>query len=300
MHHVILFSLLVPSLQALLINNQPSEQPKQLVILRAYSPHEHGLLRMKSYFDDVKENVPGSRFLISVDTTSHNAVDLVKQHVPEADIHVYDKSAVERAYQNAKLDGWTGWTWHMEPINLAVKYAIDRFGSAFDHVWMMEDDVLICGGIAKLINRFAGNPADVIGGWPGLGRVEAHLGLGEWPHLNKGTPKFLEKYPVSQRRHGYEQMMRLSKRLLDRVHQLAYVDGVSAVSEMLSYTVAFNENFTSNNGLAELYGKMNWTHQITKGEAKALCMQSDKEGKVTINHPDKTRNLSKGPSQQKK
>jgi hypothetical protein len=284
-HTIILLSLLVPSLEALTHNSQPNGQPKQLVILRAYNPHDHGLQRMKSYFDDVKENVPGARFLISVDTTNHNAVDLVKQHVPETDIHVYDKSAVERSYQKAPLDGWTGWTWHMEPINLAVKYAVDRFGTAFDYVWMMEDDVLICGGIAKVIDRFADNHADIVGGWPGLGRVE------DWPHLNEATPQFLNKYPVSQRRHGYEQMMRLSGRLLKRIDELAYTEGVSGVSEMLSYTVAFAENFKSDNGLAELYGKMNWTHQITKHEAKQLCSTSQQEGKVTINHPDKTRML---------
>merc|ERR1719343_879138 len=148
----------------------------------------------------------------------------------------------------------------------------------------MEDDVLICGGIANVMAHFAGNHADLLGAWPDLGQ-----GAEYWPHKEEATPQFLKKYPVSQRRHGREQMMRFSKRLLDRVHELAYADGVSAVSEMLSYTVAFNENFKSDNGLAELYGKMNWTHQITKGEAKALCIQSGKEGKITINHPDKTR-----------
>ena len=97
--------------------------------------------------------------------------------------------------------------------------------------------------------------------------------------------------PVSQRRHGYEQMMRFSKRLLDRIHELAYVEGVSAESEMLSYTVAFNENFTSDRGLTDLFDRMGWNRPMTKKKATRLCNKSPQEGKVTINHPDKNRML---------
>merc|ERR1740121_698489 len=158
---------------------------------------------MKSYFDDVTDKVAGARFLVSVDTTRANNVELIKQMVPEANIHIYDKSAVERSYQNAPLDGWTGWTWHAEPINLAVKYAVDTFGTVFDYVWMMEDDVLICGGIANVMAHFAGNHADLLGAWPDLGQ-----GAEYWPHKEEGTPQFLKKYPVSQRRHGYEQRVK--------------------------------------------------------------------------------------------
>lgn len=284
MHYVLFFSsLLAPALQALVINNQSNEQPKQLVILRSYNPHAGMLHRMQLYFADIKENMPGSRFLISVDTTKKNKTSIIKQHLPDADLHIYDSSVVAEAYKGIP---YSPYSWHMEPLNLAAKYAVDHFGIAFDYIWMVEDDVVICGGITNLMFLFAGNSAGLIGGMPGVGQVEG------WAHRDEGTNQFLERYPAFKRRHGFEQIMRFSNKLLERLHELSYAEGVSAQSEMFSYTVAYNENYTIDIGLEENYGKMCWRCQISKQEEVSLCETAEQEGTVTINHAGKSRRLA--------
>jgi len=290
MHYLFLCStLLAPGLQALRIDSQPNEQPKQLVILRSYNPHAGMLHRMQLYFADIKETMPGSRFLISVDTTYMNRVSIIKQHLPDADIHIYDNSVTAEAYKGIPVNPWS---WHQEPLNLAARYAIDHFGIDFDYIWMMEDDVIICGGITNLMSLFAGNRADLLGGMPVNQNAWSKNVAAIWPNVNEGTNQFLERYPVFKRRHGFEQMMRFSGKLMKRLHELAYAEGVSAQSEMFSYTVAHNENFTTDTGLEDNYGTMCWNCNISKQEEFLLCETAEREGKVTVNHAGKTRRLA--------
>jgi hypothetical protein len=292
-------SLLVSSLRALRIDNNSKEQPKQLVIVRSHNPHEGMIHRMQQYVADIRENMLGSRIMISVDTTqtkrdnvTENLSNVIRQSLPEAEIHIYDNSLVAAAYKSVPTSGYS---WHTEPLNLAAKYAFERFGIAFDYIWMVEDDVIICGGITKLLTLHAGNSADLLGGMPGRMPSPGHVE--RWIHREEGTQQFLERYPVSKRRHGYEQVLRFSRNLLDRLHELAYAEGVSAQSEMFPYTVALNENFKFDNALEDNYGEFCWIRAggnkircaFSRNEEIRMCKKVEQEGKVTINHAAKAR-----------
>lgn len=227
-----------------------------------------------------------------MENITDNMTNIIQQNLTDAEIHSYDSSLVAAAYKSVPANGFS---WHMEPLSLAAKYAFDRFGIAFDYIWMLEDDVIICGGITKLLALHAGNSADLLGGMPGRMPSPGHVE--RWIHRDEGTQQFLERYPVSKRRHGFEQVIRFSRNLLDRLHELAYAEGVSAQSEMFPYTVALNENFKFDNALEENYGDFCWTRvegnrircAFSQKEETRMCDKSEHEGKVTINHAAKSR-----------
>lgn len=234
-----------------------SKPPTHLVIIKSHNPMPGMLDRMTSYAADLEQNLPQARLLISLDTShgdhSEKITDNFKKKTLEIPIYKYDDMYLRKAYP--KIPAWPPWratapnkakrgggdstTKHFQTpsMALATKYAQQHFNEVFEHVWIVEDDVVVCGKFSNLMKFYYNKTYDLL--LPtGYATVTK-----EWWHYDEVSDNFKTRYNLDQRVEGNEQLQRLSHRLLLYLDKLMHEDEVIASSEMFVPTVAKNDGF---------------------------------------------------------
>jgi len=256
---------------------QEEAKPKQLIIVRT-SPSATGRAgmqkRMRAFQEDLKD-ISWARLLISMDTTNApNVSDAVLQLGPDAVIHHWDDKRVRNTYSGIPSGVHLGKEYHIEPLSLAVDYGEKNFSTKFDHIWMIEDDVMICGNLSTILQAYNKDSSDLIMPklpWP----------VGRWP--GTASKQFFGRYPKQNRMLGFEMVQRISRPLLHKLEELSRVHGVTGCSEMTTPTVAKNEGFTTADFSSRHKGNFGIFHRISEKEGKKIC-DSVAPGDANMNH----------------
>lgn len=280
------------------ISEHRGGSPNVLVILRTHEPRPVMLERWRSFQKDLTAIMPQSVFMVSLDVSNlRDPLGIVKNitsAVPGVRMHIYDWAAVQDTYwkgfqgirrrysrrrfsrpQKLLLSPFIafdmvepgGWNWHTEPTLLAVKHARQRGFNGKEDVWVIEDDVGLCGKLPDLVRAYVGNPADflVFDTASSVGHASSHF-------IDEGSDAFLDRYATGQRWHARENVLRFSSRFLHFLH-FAMIDGVTAHSEILVVTICKNEGFdcalaSKEHLFADRFG---WDTRVTPDEWYQLC-----------------------------
>ena len=125
------------------------------------------LQRMAKYAKDISEHLPSAAMLFSIDTHDFkNHTDLVRQALPQANLHTYDWRAVQKSFRLMPPEA-NAFEWHAEPVILAVEYWRNKSKSIPDYVWVLEDDILMCGNLSTFIASHHNDTSDFL--YPLLG-----------------------------------------------------------------------------------------------------------------------------------
>lgn len=216
-----------------------------IVIVRAHEPTEAMIERWQSFEADLHEHIPAAEFVISLDTSgsefANQTVQRVQKALPGAMLHTYDFSAVRRMYpvlQNMKGRVVSGRYYHAECINMAMAFIQEHVAlGAGAKVWVIEDDIGICGSLSNFINQYKKDNSDFIG-CP----IGGNVARDHWLHADQGSPEFFRKYPFSKRWHRHEMVERFSVPLLDHLNDLSR-KRITALSEMFVATACINDGF---------------------------------------------------------
>eukprot|EP00747_Dinoflagellata_sp_TGD_P102380 gnl/TRDRNA2_/TRDRNA2_168647_c0_seq4.p1 gnl/TRDRNA2_/TRDRNA2_168647_c0~~gnl/TRDRNA2_/TRDRNA2_168647_c0_seq4.p1 ORF type:complete len:313 (+),score=41.91 gnl/TRDRNA2_/TRDRNA2_168647_c0_seq4:41-979(+) len=235
-----------------------SKAPKELVIVKSHNPTPSMLHRMASYAEDLAQNLPHARLMISLDTTRGNHVKDVTDILPEIPIHTYDDNVLNSMYSTIPQDAiypseyekMMLQKFHIRPSVtkhfqtpsqvLAAKHAQQHLNEVFDYVWLVEDDMVVCGDISRLMRFYHNKESDIL-----IAQNYTSIddyGYHAWPHDEEGSPRFKEQYPRHQRLKVSENMQRFSNRFLLHLDRKMKEHAI-ANSEMFVPTVAKSDGF---------------------------------------------------------
>lgn len=268
-----------------------------MIVVRTFQPKEGMLQRWTEWHEDLKENMPWARMLISMDTTRNQAsgtnyTEKIRSKVPQAIIHEYNSNLVKSIYHAQVLQDKDpheiGRVYHMEPMGMALDYAEKHFGEKFDYIWMLEDDVMICGQLSAFLGKYKQDRNDLISApdW----KEDFFHGFWKVRTIETSSKEFRDRYKTSQLRAGEEVMQRLSRPLLTHIDELSRLHNVTTQSEIFSYTVAKNDGFTIED---IVYGKdkhgydkkkLNNYFRYTQAFAKKLCKEKEEKGEISVHH----------------
>lgn len=249
---------------------------QDLVIVRTVGKPAPGMIRrMKAYAEDFNKNLPDAAFVISVDTTK----DPISFKIPGDRKHEYNWNAVKVAFPRMP-DNANVYRYRIEPAVLAADYMRVHYGVYPDYVWTIEDDLVFCGSLTDLVQRYREDTSDFlsIGGPQQWG--------GNWPNVQRGSPEFLDKYPTQDRRMCTEHIQRLSNNFLQHLAKVSREEGITAESEMFPATVAFHSNFSKGHFQHQHEGELGVTHTISEEHAEELCAKVPR-GEVVFHHAGK-------------
>lgn len=245
-----------------------------VIIIRTHKPMPGMLDRMKIDYNDVIENMPSTRLVISFDASNMHtgeAIEFLQQmrtEAPRALFHVYDWSTVVDIYPILKRLQWaSGWNMHIEPLLNAVNYTRQHACIAQDaNVWAIEDDVFFCGNMSTVLNSYRSDTSDLL-------FTKQLSQIREWFWKRKVSKQFKSMYSVHERVPVAEVIQRFSSDLLRRLHKLS-VEGATAWSEMYASTVCASEGFKCSRLQEEHMGRTAWDFHASEAESHELCKNS--------------------------
>eukprot|EP00747_Dinoflagellata_sp_TGD_P102378 gnl/TRDRNA2_/TRDRNA2_168647_c0_seq2.p1 gnl/TRDRNA2_/TRDRNA2_168647_c0~~gnl/TRDRNA2_/TRDRNA2_168647_c0_seq2.p1 ORF type:complete len:299 (+),score=30.48 gnl/TRDRNA2_/TRDRNA2_168647_c0_seq2:41-937(+) len=221
-----------------------SKAPKELVIVKSHNPTPSMLHRMASYAEDLAQNLPHARLMISLDTTRGNHLKNVTDVLPATPIHTYDQVLLKSRYKIPQVHERQrpSVTQHYQTpsLVLAAKHAQQHLNEVFDYVWLVEDDMVVCGDISRLMRFYHNKESDIL-----IAQNYTSIddyGYHAWPHDEEGSPRFKEQYPRHQRLKVSENMQRFSNRFLLHLDRKMKEHAI-ANSEMFVPTVAKSDGF---------------------------------------------------------
>ncbi|CAE8651464.1 unnamed protein product [Polarella glacialis] len=227
-----------------------------LVVVRTYRPTPAMVGRMKSFAVALQKSTLRSEFVISVDTTNITwAVlrnlslttglqqeDLERAHVnasvalysilaeevPTATLHNFTISDIRETFPVWNTIGRLGHVrgFHVEPLLLGLRHA----QKVWDHVWVFEDDVGLCGDLGTFLQIYQDDSSDFIGGKSYI----PHFPEG-WSPSELGSEEFVRRFPEKWWRGSLENVQRLSLRFTEHLQELV-LNGVTAWSAKLTPT----------------------------------------------------------------
>jgi len=239
------------------------------------------LERFREHTEDLRRHLPSARLVISVDTSGPDGpavLEEVRRHAPGAILHSYGWGDVVARYPAlAALEFASAWSFHTEPLLLAVEHAGRVLGLAGGaRVWALEDDVFFCGGLSAFVSAYEADPSDLLG----IGDTPT----GHWLHRQAGSAAFLRRYPAEVRLAGPEVVQRFSARLLEQLGRQAE-EGVTAWSEMFAATACRAGGFLCAGLRDEHVGVHGDKVTLDRQQAEAACRE--RLGVPSANHAAK-------------
>lgn len=233
-----------------------------LVIVRTHSPNAALLERMRLLAQDVSTQLPSALFILSVDDTGISAPErLLAPFLRPEQIFRYDEDLIRARFPLTPVE-WHGRSNQAEPTVLAVEHARPQLRKdAF--VWVLEEDVLVCGSFARIAEKYTGDRSDFIAS------SEAVRVL-HWAHKGKATAAFKDRYPLEKRSMTWEFMQRYSMRILEKMRAFI-AQGITARSEMLAPTVCANEGFTLRTFESAHLGVWGWARRVMPEDEERIC-----------------------------
>lgn len=268
-----------------------AKDPKStLVVVRTHLPKKGIIDRMASWAKDLYHHPQLSMMLMtSVDDTHLNEpwrsqVDRRVKEIPKTIFHQTDMAHVMKEYPVWKETNFThrappikglvwrpsGWDTHIEFVLLAVQQA-RRSGQLHDdsYVWVIEDDIGVCGNMSEFIASYGDDPTDFIAT---AGMQKAPW---DWRHYWESSEAFVAKYPLGTHWHAAEHVERFSMRFLLHLDDLIRNHKVTAHSEMFPATVCKNsDKFTcSTLDKKNLFGPRYFEHvaRVSEADWEKIC-----------------------------
>lgn len=231
------------------------EQKSTLVLVRTHTPSKGMVDRMAKWAEDLHQHPHVALMLMnSVDDTGlqdpwRSQIDKKVKDIPYTMFHQTDSARVRKEFpvwvdtKYTHKERWifgqvwkpTGWDTHTEFILLAVEQA-RRSGRLHDdgYVWVIEDDVGVCGNMSEFIASYGNDTSDFIA-TAGLEKAPW-----DWRHYWEGSDEFAAKFEAGERWHAAEHVERFSVRFLMHLDDLIRNKRITAHSEMFAPTVCQN------------------------------------------------------------
>jgi len=284
-----------------------TDEKNLIVMVRVFNPMPGMIERLGQFAEDLKENSPDAQLVVAIDKTRDYSprdgpivyeqfllppAELVSGMVqaasgPTALIHEYTWSEVEGTYPVVlSLGDASAYNLHTEAIIETVQYTRKKIPVADTaHVWVLEDDVFICGGgISEFINSYRNDTSDLLAGH--------YFRKIEDPVMSS---EFLRRFRDGTRVQAFEHVERFSLRFLAHLYRESAVDHVTAMSEIFAPTECFNNptKFTCGEFRPKHIGMYKTSPGYDRREAMEVCGSKSETG-VTVNHPGKFFSVSRG------
>merc|ERR1719230_30601 len=118
----------------------------------------------------------------------------------------------------------------MEPVFMALSHLKQRASASFAEdtkVWILEDDVAVCGPLSNFITEYQQRNADH------LSSHYVHVSL-PWAHRDDVSRGFHNRYPLVSRWYSFQMVGRFSYKFLTHLESLNRAHNITAVSEMFA------------------------------------------------------------------
>jgi hypothetical protein len=179
---------------------------------------------------------------------------------------------------------------HMSPVIHAARFAERAMGTPPTFVWVMEDDVFVCGNLSDIVTAHASTYADIMSnghfiinpnnGPPGHQRL--------WKPQVGASRAFAQRYKDDDIIVDFEFVQRFSWRLLEFFDRLIVNEHVTAESEMFAPTVCAVEPWCHRAFFNHrVIGQWDWNLIVSEPEVALLCDAHLKQGRSTLNHKAK-------------
>lgn len=275
--------LLAQTAVAIVIKHQEvmHKEKELLVMVRTYNPMPGMLARMREFSDDLYTNLPHAQFMVSVDATHYNRTSEISSAVPKAIVQDYTWDDVLSGYPVlSEMTIASAYDFHMEPILLAVNYSRTHARTSQNaSVWVIEDDVFLCGGtISDFISLYGDVNSDFLS--------VSFDDTDEWFWRDYGSSKFLQAFSPELRRKSNEHVQRFSSTFLAHLEKESRLSNMTAQSEMLAPTECWNHKdaFRCETFDSKHVGEYDWWRHMDEATANATCQAAKN---ITINHAGK-------------
>jgi len=255
-----------------------AHQQSTLVVLRTHKPSPGMLQRMRQFAEDLHKHRWVSMRVMHIDslddTDLGGSPDVVEdiRKIPHTALFRTNLSHVQKEYPVLKETGIhpNGRREHVGFL-LQTVHHMRHTGQLLDdgYVWMVEDDVGVCGSLSELIASYGNDTSDFISS-NGL-----HRSKPSWAHINEASQAFLVTYPQDKRWNDLEFVERFSVRFLLHLEDLMRNRSiVSQWSEMFPATVCKNSEKFSCSSLKEWHHfntYWEWNTAVSEADWRELC-----------------------------
>jgi len=277
----LVYSVLVLVPGALSLHSNPARKQSRMekdtvVMVRTCNPGPGMLTRMAEFERDLQSKAPYVQFVVSMDQTNFNHTDDLRRALgPNTLMHGYTWPDVIAAYPVlSSVEDASAWNFHVETISVAMQYVKKHAPVTHDApVWVLEDDVFVCGSISDFINSYRLDRSDLL-------TASYTPFVDSWAM----STEFDIRFPPFSRVKSYEHVQRFSARFLDFLERESHDEEVTAMSETFVPTECWKsttEEFTCGMFEADHIGDYKWDSELDAADVTSTCEEADAP---TINH----------------
>lgn len=215
--------------------------PKEAFVIRTFKPSAGNRKLIYAWLSDLKAHEHIDIY-VSIDQTGHKHTEEVQNLIAGTHaagfhvngIHKYTQDDMTLAYpaligkeNHGKRKYSLPWGYHVQSVDLWLQ-TLARTYQTYEYIWVVEDDLGYSGNMSSLLKRYSKSSSDLIS-TPAKSPNRSFWEDGQ-------SEKYKQRVSKSQRLWMSEHIVRMSGRLLEKLHDWSIAGAIDR-SEAMTYNV---------------------------------------------------------------